>query len=126
MILLLDTNALLWLVLGDSALGPKARERIEAASRICISDVALLEISIKAAKRKLEAPAGLGTLVDQLGIVRIGIRDKYLDMLRELPLHHKDPFDRYLIAQALVDSSTVVTSDPAFAQYGVRVIDARV
>ena len=125
MILLLDTNALLWLVLGDSALGPKARARIETASGICISDITLLEISIKAAKRKLEAPTGLGTLVDQLGILRVGIRDEYLDRLRGLPLHHKDPFDRYLIAQALVDAVPVVTSDAAFAQYGVQVIDAR-
>ena len=45
--------------------------------------------------------------------------------MRELPPHHHDPFDRYLIAQALVDGAPIVTSDPVFALYGVSVVDAR-
>ena len=125
MTLLLDTNALLWLLDGKAELGPKARARIAGATKIWVSDISLLEIAIKAARRKLEVPPRLGSLVEKLGIERAGVHDEYLDRIRELPPHHRDPFDRYLIAQALVDGVPIVTSDPVFALYGVQVVDAR-
>ena len=126
MSLLLDSDALLWLVWGSSRLGREARARIEAEAQLCVSDVTLFEVSLKAARKKIVLPSRLGRYVEQLGIIRMGVRDEYLDRMRDLPLHHRDPFDRYLIAQSLVDAVPVVTSDPAFAQYGVQVVDARV
>lgn len=126
MSLLLDSDSLLWLLWGDPQLGTKARSRIEDEPRLCVSDVTLFEVSLKAARKKINLPPQLGSVIEQLGITRMGVRDAYLDRMRALPLHHRDPFDRYLIAQSLVDGVPVVTSDPAFAQYGVKVIDARV
>ncbi len=124
MSILLDTNALLWLIWGSDRLGPHARSRVEKEARVCVSDLTLFEISLKAAKRKLDAPSQLASLIDRMGILRIGLRDEYLDAMRDLPFHHNDPFDRYLIAQSLVNSAPILTADRAFAQYGVRVIDA--
>ena len=86
----------------------------------------MFEVSLKAAREKIQLPPQLGATIERLGFTRVGIRDAYLDRMRELPLHHRDPFDRYVIAQSLVDGTPVVTSDPAFAQYGVQVVDARV
>jgi PIN domain nuclease of toxin-antitoxin system len=85
----------------------------------------MFEISLKAAKRKLDVPFGLAMQIDQLGITRVRIRDEHLDAMRTLPFHHSDPFDRYLIAQSIVDAMPIVTSDRAFAHYGVQVVDAR-
>ncbi|MFM9876704.1 MAG: type II toxin-antitoxin system VapC family toxin [Rhodoglobus sp.] len=123
--LLLDSNALLWLLAGEQRLGLKARRTLASAARLFVSDVTVFEIGIKVAAAKLSAPPGLSEVIDQLGVVRSGVRDDVLDAMRELPFHHGDPFDRYLIAQALIDSVPIVTSDSQFAQYGVRVIDAR-
>ena len=126
MSLLLDSDSLLWLLWGSARLGSQARSRIEGEAKLCVSDVTLFEVSLKAARKKIPLPSQLGSLVEQLGISRVGLHDKYLDRMRELPLHHRDPFDRYLIAQSLVDGVPIVTPDPAFAQYGVQVVDARV
>ena len=125
MSLILDTNALIWLITGDPALGPLSRTRLEGEPRLCVSDISVFEISIKAAKRKLDVPFGLAMQIDQLGITRVRIQDEHLDAMRTLPFHHNDPYDRYLIAQSIVDSMPIVTADLAFSQYGVRVIDAR-
>ncbi len=125
MTLLLDSNALLWLMAGDSALGPHARGQIERETRLCVSDMSLFEIAIKAARGKIQSPRGLGDVTTQLGIERIGVGDNYLDAMRELPFHHNDPFDRYLIAQSLVDGIPIVTADRRFVEYGARVINAR-
>ena len=126
MTLLLDSNALIWLLGSSLRLGLRARSRIEEDPKICVSDVTLFEVSLKAAREKIHLPPRLGSVIGQLGIVRIGLGDVYLDRMRELPFHHRDPFDRYLIAQSLVDGVPIVTSDPAFTQYGVQVVDARV
>ena len=63
--------------------------------------------------------------IRELGIVQLGITDRYLARLESLPPHHRDPFDRMIVAQALTDDRTVLTADPVFAKYGVRVADAR-
>lgn len=126
MSLLLDADTLLWLLWGNPRLGTKALSLIEREAKLCVSDVTLFEVSLKAARKKIQLPPQLGAVVEQLGIVRVGVRDTYLDRMRELPFHHRDPFDRYLIAQSLVDGAPVVSSNPAFVQYGVQVVDARV
>lgn len=125
MSLLLDSDALLWLLWGSTRLGSHTRARIEAESRLMVSDVTLFEVSLKAARKKITLPPHVGALVEQVGIMRVVVTDANLDRMREPPPHHRDPFDRYLIAQALVDGVPIVTSDPVFALYGVQVVDAR-
>jgi PIN domain nuclease of toxin-antitoxin system len=122
--LLLDTNALLWLVEDNPRLGPNARSAIDEATTIAFSEVSLFEISIKVSAGKLPAIKGLHEFLVSSGMRRGGIRDSYLLRLEALPRIHGDPFDRLLIAQALTENLVVVTSDSVFAKYGVRVIDA--
>lgn len=120
---LLDTHALLWFLDDDRRLGVQARRTIESGAAI-LSDVSLLEISIKVSTRKLLVDSSLHVIVRELAFERIGIEDRFLARLEDLPLLHRDPFDRFLAAQALTDNLHVLTADPMFARYGVQVIDA--
>jgi len=122
---LLDTNVLIWLVAGSRNLGPRARQTISGAGSLFVSEVSLLEISVKVSINKLPSIGSFAATMGQLGIHRTHIDDRYLARLERLPLLHRDPCDRMLVAQALSDDLTVLTADPVFAKYGVRVADAR-
>lgn len=121
--LLLDTHALLWFLDEDRRLGANARATIESGAAV-LSDVSLLEISIKVSTGKLLVDSSLHAIVHELGFERTGIEDRFLSRLEHLPRLHGDPFDRFLAAQALTDDLHVLTADGIFARYGVKVIDA--
>jgi PIN domain nuclease of toxin-antitoxin system len=87
-----------------------------------VSSVSGWEIAIKRALGKLDAPRELGAAIDDAGFVRRLIRFEDCEKLERLPSHHRDPFDRMLVAQALVDGVPVVTRDPWIARYGVQTI----
>lgn len=123
--LLLDTNALLWLLAGDRRLGAGARSDIESAATVIVSVASLWEIAIKVSLGKLAPMSGLPQALRDGGVQRLGIDDAHLHQVETLPWHHRDPFDRLLIAQALTEGLTVLTADEAFAGYGVPVRDAR-
>jgi PIN domain nuclease of toxin-antitoxin system len=122
--MLLDTNALYWLLKGDDRLGPKARATVERASSLLVSDISLLEIAIKVSIGKLPAVHRLPGRLRELGFDRTGMTDRALERLQTLPVHHRDPFDRMLIAHALSEGLAVLTADSVFEAYGVRVVDA--
>lgn len=121
---LLDTHSLLWYLDGDRRLGESARKLIESGSAR-LSDVSLLEISIKISTGKLLVDSALHSIVRDLGFERTGIETRYLARLEHLPRLHGDPFDRFLIAQALTNNVPILTADRAFSAYGVKVVDAR-
>ena len=123
--LLLDTNALLWLLAGDPRLGAQARHEVEAAAELVVSAASLWEIAIKVSIGKLAALPGLPAVLAEAGVRRLGIEDEHLRRLESLPWHHRDPFDRLLIAQAQAEALTVLTADPAFGDYAVPARDAR-
>ncbi len=123
--LLLDTNALLWLLAGDPRLGAQARREVEAAAELVVSAASLWEIAIKVSTGKLAALPGLPAVLAEAGVRRLGIEDEHLRRLESLPWHHRDPFDRLLIAQAQAEALTVLTADPAFGDYAVPARDAR-
>ena len=123
--LLLDTNALLWLLAGDPRLGTQARHEVEAAAELVVSAASLWEIAIKVSIDKLAALPGLPAVLAEAGVRRLGIEDEHLRRLESLPWHHRDPFDRLLIAQAQAEALTVLTADPAFGDYAVPARDAR-
>jgi PIN domain nuclease of toxin-antitoxin system len=122
--LLLDTNALLWLLAGDQRLGPGARQHVERAEILAVSVASLWEIAIKISLRKLAPIPGLHQAVTELGFDRLAITDPHLLALESLPYHHRDPFDRLLISQAMVERMTILTSDRVFADYKIDVRDA--
>ncbi len=119
---LLDTHALYWLLGGSPRLGARARSVVANAAELVVSDISLLEISIKVSLGKLPRVPSLHASMSDFERTRI--EPRFLDRLEVLPWHHRDPFDRLLIAQALSDDLTVLTADPVFAQYGVRVLNA--
>lgn len=123
--LLIDTNALLWLLDGDDRLGRRAREAVESAVALVVSIGSLCEIAIKVSIGKLAAIPGLHSAMRDLGFERLAITDDHLAVLEALPWHHRDPFDRLLISQALTDGLAVLTADDVFGSYGPLVVDAR-
>jgi PIN domain nuclease of toxin-antitoxin system len=120
---LLDTNALLWLLADDNKLSFSARQAIEDAAEILISEVSLWEITIKVSIGKLAPISGLSDMLCDLGFKRLGIADKYLQILELLPMLHRDPFDRMIVAQALSEHVGLVTSDILLKDYGVILIE---
>lgn len=124
--LLLDTNALLWILNDERMLGPRARRLLQDTTRILVSEISLLEIAVKTSVGKLPAEPRLHSAIRELGFERTGINDRYLARLERLPVLHRDPFDRFLIAQALTEDIPVLTADSIFERYGAKVIDAGV
>jgi PIN domain nuclease of toxin-antitoxin system len=117
--LLLDTQALLWFLTNDARLSRTAKSAIESvANQSHVSLASLWEIVIKVSLGKLRLPARFADIfpaqLRQNGFVLMPVELRHLGTLESLPYHHRDPFDRLLIAQAQTDGFTVVTNDPAF------------
>lgn len=122
--LLLDTHVLLWQLSGDRELGPKARAAIADAGELAVSVVSFAEIGVKAAIGKLVVPPGLDEHAMQLGLRTAGLSAAHGLAVATLPLHHRDPFDRLLVAQAMLDGFTLMTADRQLDAYSVTVLDA--
>ena len=122
--LLLDTQIVLWQLQGSRTVRGEARAAIERASELAFSVVSFAEIGIKAAIGKLTVPADLHDQVLRSGLCIVGLAPDHGLLVAQLPPHHRDPFDRLLIAQARQEGLTIVTADPRFADYGVPVIAA--
>ncbi len=122
--LLLDTHVVLWQLQGRRALGPRAAAAIELASELLFSVVSFAEIGVKAAIGKLTVPDDLRAQVlgSGLGILRLGVEHGL--GVADLPLHHRDPFDRLLISQARYEGLTLMTADARIAAYDVATVDA--
>jgi PIN domain nuclease of toxin-antitoxin system len=122
--LLLDTHVVLWQLSGSQPIGTAALEEIRNADELLFSVVSFAEIGVKAAIGKLSVPADLRERVLDAGIQVLGLApDHGLDVAR-LPMHHRDPFDRLLIAQARSEGLTMMTADARIPAYDVRTVDA--
>ena len=117
--LLLDTHVWLWWQADDRRLAKAARSVIAHAADVYISAVSAWEMAIKSALGKLTAPEDIAEAVEAGGFRELPVHFRHVAALHELPVHHRDPFDRLLLAQALVDGLTLVTADSALAAYGV-------
>jgi PIN domain nuclease of toxin-antitoxin system len=121
--LLLDTHALLSLLFADGRLSGTAHDAMERPdAQLVVSAVSVWEIAIKRAIGKLEAPGDVLERVNEVGAELLSITPRHAHGTAELPLHHRDPFDRLLIAQAKLEVCAIVTRDHAFPAYGVPVI----
>jgi PIN domain nuclease of toxin-antitoxin system len=122
-IVLLDTHALIWALEGSARLSPAARTLIEDAGNVVLASAASAwEIEVKKALGKLTAPDDLEDAVDAAAFTRRPITFADARRVGTLPLHHRDPFDRMLVAQALEDGVPIVSADPQVARYGLHVI----
>ena len=122
--LLLDTHALIWFLENDPKLSAAAREVIEEpANKRWVSIASGWEMAIKSQMGKLDLPRPFEVLfprtLEALGFSIPPIQAGHLHRYHALPFHHRDPFDRLLVAQALADEFTVVGNDAAFDAYGV-------
>ena len=121
--LLVDTHVLLWWLADDPALSRGARDALAAPEHRCVVSAATAwEIAIKRALGKLEAPDDLRRTLLLAGFDELAITVDHASVAGALPRHHDDPFDRMLVAQALVEELTVLTVDPRFDAYGVKVL----
>ena len=123
--LLLDTQAFLWFSLRDQRLSRRAKDAIEAAdSLLMISPVCFWEIAIKVKVGKLSVPSSFRDFISEEltanDILVLPITVDHAAMTLELPFHHKDPFDRMLVAQSLVEGWPIVSSDGLLDAYGVN------
>jgi PIN domain nuclease of toxin-antitoxin system len=122
--LLLDTQIVLWQLAGSRTVRSEARAAIERATELAFSVVSFAEIGVKAAIGKLTVPADLHDHVLRSGLNVLGLAPDHGLLVAQLPLHHRDPFDRLLIAQARCEGLTIVTADQRFSEYDVPVIAA--
>jgi len=122
---LLDTHAFLWAVADEKKLSPRVR-RLMASSELWWSVVSLWEAIQKAQIGKLSLPLPAGPfLTGELSSNHVRLLPVSLGhvlRVEELPLYHRDPFDRLLIAQSIEEGLPIVTADPSFARYPVDVI----
>ncbi len=115
---LLDTNVLLWWLSDHPSLTKKHREVISDGSNdIFVSAITLAEISIKVSLGKLVAPDDLTQICVDEGFELLPLLPPHADLLRTLPWHHRDPFDRMLISQAMVENLTFLSVDKACEKY---------
>ena len=127
--LLLDTQVFLWWIDDDRRLGTGARAAIEdAGNRVVFSVVSAWEIAIKAGLGRLRTPPDLGAfLADQIainGFHVLPVELVHAIKVRDLDNHHRDPFDRLLVAQAIAEDLTMVTSDSVVSRYPVTTLAA--
>lgn len=122
--LLLDTHAFLWWATGNAKLPPSAGAAINSAdNELFISSVIAWEIMIKAGTGALILPTPARELIDRPlahgDAAELPVKLTHALRVGELPKHHKDPFDRLLIAQAMIEGLTILTLDGLIKQYGV-------
>lgn len=120
--LLLDTHVFLWWMVDDKRLGRGAREAITSAEVACVSAASAWEAALKMSIGKLRLKEPFASGVTAGGFTPLSIEMTHAEAVMELPLHHRDPFDRMLIAQALVEGLTIVTHDEQMRPYRVPVL----
>ena len=123
--ILLDTHVLIWWMSGDEQLGLNAQKHISnTENSIYVSSASVWEMSIKQQLGKLSVPDDIESLVEELGFSALAMSLFHGQQAGALPMHHRDPFDRMLIAQAQAEGLQILTKDGHFPAYGVRLINA--
>jgi PIN domain nuclease of toxin-antitoxin system len=121
--LLLDTHVLIWWDEG-ARLSERSAEAIRAADQVYVSAASAWEIAIKASLGRLDPRRSVTDAIVESGFEELPVRAAHAESIRDLPPHHRDPFDRILIAQALAEGLTVVTRARIFSEYDVRTLAA--
>jgi PIN domain nuclease of toxin-antitoxin system len=125
MTILLDTHTLLWFLQNDPQLPTTTRTRIETTPTIFVSIISLWEIAIKSNIGKLTISIPFNDLETELitqGITQLPISFSDLKIYHSLPLHHRDPFDRILISQAINHNLPFISRDTEFGPYPIQQI----
>jgi PIN domain nuclease of toxin-antitoxin system len=122
---LLDTHVLLWILSDDKRLSNQAKVQfLDTKNMIYLSMASIWEMSIKISLNKLKLKSSLETLVDEHvtgnDINLLTIESAHIYPLQKLPFHHRDPFDRLIVSQALYEKMPIISSDKNFDLYSVE------
>lgn len=121
--LLIDTQIFIWTVLDSEKLGPKARQVMLGVDEVFVSAASIWEITIKSKIGNIDGdPAEFLEAVEDSGFRELKVSRRHAAKVHKLALHHRDPFDRLLIAQALVGTRMFLTADTLLGQYSELVI----
>jgi PIN domain nuclease of toxin-antitoxin system len=121
--LLLDTHTALWFLEGDRRLSATARSLIEdQATERWISAAAVWEVAIKRSTGKLDAPADFHDRMSRQGVRGLPVIDAHAAAVGELPMYHRDPFDRLMVAQAIAEGMAILSADKILHSYDVQVL----
>ena len=123
--LLLDTHVVLWWLSDDQRLGQEARRLIaNPGNHVAVSAASVWEMAIKSSIGKLSVPDGVEEAILECGFKPLAITMEHAARVGELPLLHRDPFDRMLIAQAQLEGLDLLTADAGLRAYAVKVVVA--
>ncbi len=123
--LLLDTHVLLWWLAGDRKLKAHIRALLAAPENLVFVGAATIwELRIKEALKKIDLPSDFEAVLDAESFEQLSVTAAHAHALRGLPLHHRDPFDRMLVAQATLEALTIVSHDDELRAYGVPLVFA--
>jgi PIN domain nuclease of toxin-antitoxin system len=120
-VFLLDTHIVIWALNGDARLPAKYIRIIEDGSKCYVSIASLWEIAIKQSLGKLDVRDDIVNALEEGNIELLPVSTAAIRTIRTLPHHHRDPFDRMLIAQAIAENLSLLTVDRHFALYGVTI-----
>jgi PIN domain nuclease of toxin-antitoxin system len=120
--LLLDTHVVLWWLTDDPTLSDNIKDRLDHEPDVYVSAATVWEVAIKQAMGKLKEPADLPERIRDGGFRELPITSEHAIAAGRLPLIHRDPFDRMLVAQAQRENLTLVTKDPHILEYPVPVL----
>jgi len=120
--LLLDTHVVLWWLLDDTTLPEELKARLDDDPEVWVSAATVWEVGLKESIGKLQGPPDLLDEIAQSGFRRLPITFEHAVAVGRLPLLHRDPFDRMLVAQARCDGHTLVTRDPQIHRYEVDLL----
>jgi len=123
---ILDTHAFLWALAGDARMSRLARDTFAGPTDLSLSIASVWEILIKVQAGKLNLPRPAGPYVlrklAENRIETLSVSIDHLLALEHLPMHHRDPFDRMLIAQSMEEGWPIITADPEFQHYPIQLI----
>jgi PIN domain nuclease of toxin-antitoxin system len=121
--LLLDTHAALGWLSDDARIGANAvAQLVDDGNSVLLSAAVVWEVAIKTSLGKLAAPPAFAQTLVDAGALPLSVSIEHAERVAGLPWHHRDPFDRVLVAQSLVEGAVVVTHDSAIGDYGVPVV----
>ncbi len=123
MIIIIDTHIFLWALSEPSRISDVKRSALEDLSNtICVSAVSIAELMIKASVGKLKIDFNPVKLARASGFALLDFSAAAALLLKDLPFHHRDPFDRMLIAQSMAENYPIMTDDPKIARYSCQLL----
>lgn len=122
--LLLDTHVVIWWLVDDPTLAEEIKSRLDHEPDVYVSPATIWEVAIKQAIGKLKEPEDLPERIRDSGFRELPVTSDHAMAAGRLPLIHRDPFDRMLVAQARCEGLTLVSRDPEIRKYEVSVLEA--